>query len=92
MVVTRCLFTSAVPDVGASRPRMIRIVVVFPEPFGPSKPVTTPGRAVNDSWFTARLAPYSLVSSRTSIIPAMLPRAGGAHIGAAAGVRDQTQV
>ena len=36
--------TSAVPDVGASRPRMTRIVVVLPAPFGPRKPVTCPGR------------------------------------------------
>ena len=32
------------PAVGASRPRIIRIVVDLPEPWGPRKPVTRPGR------------------------------------------------
>ena len=35
------------PLVGSSRPRIIRIVVDFPAPFGPRKPVTVPGRTVN---------------------------------------------
>jgi len=37
---------SAVPASAASRPRMIRIVVDFPAPFGPTKPVTWPGRTL----------------------------------------------
>ena len=35
--------TVARPDVGASRPRIMRIVVDLPAPFGPRKPVTMPG-------------------------------------------------
>ena len=35
--------TVASPEVGASRPRIRRIVVDFPDPFGPRNPVTTPG-------------------------------------------------
>jgi hypothetical protein len=34
------------PLVGSSRPRTILIVVDFPAPFGPRKPVTVPGRTV----------------------------------------------
>ena len=36
-------FTRTVPAVGASRPRIIRIVVDLPAPLGPRNPVTTPG-------------------------------------------------
>jgi NAD(P)H-binding len=35
------------PLVGWSRPRIIRMVVDFPAPFGPRKPVTVPGWTVN---------------------------------------------
>ena len=35
----------------------MRIVVDFPAPFGPRKPVTWPGRAWNVAWSTAVLAP-----------------------------------
>ena len=45
------------PAVGASSPRISRIVVDFPEPFGPRKPVTMPGWTVNVSPSTARLSP-----------------------------------
>ena len=38
--------TVAVPAVGRVRPRTQRIVVVLPEPLGPRKPVTRPGRIV----------------------------------------------
>jgi hypothetical protein len=31
------------PELGASSSRIKRIVVDFPDPFGPRKPVTTPG-------------------------------------------------
>src|SRR5262249_6510774 len=43
-----CPPMSAVPSSAASRPRMIRMVVDLPAPFGPTKPVTWPGRTVND--------------------------------------------
>ncbi len=35
--------TVAEPESGTSRPRIMRMVVDLPEPFGPRKPVTTPG-------------------------------------------------
>ena len=45
------------PAVGRSSPKIIRIVVVLPAPFGPRKPVTRPGRTVNDRRSTAALSP-----------------------------------
>jgi hypothetical protein len=48
----------AMPAVGLARPRMSRMVVVFPDPFGPRNPVTTPGFTVNDRSFTATVSPY----------------------------------
>ena len=49
------------PDVGASRPMIMRMVVDFPAPFGPRKPVTIPGRTVKLRSLTAVLSPYFLV-------------------------------
>ena len=62
-----CPLTSALPDVGRSSPRIMRIVVDLPAPLGPRKPVTTPGRTVNDRSSTATLSPNLLVSERASI-------------------------
>ena len=36
---------------------IIRIVVDLPDPLGPRKPVTTPGRTLKLSWSTASLDP-----------------------------------
>src|SRR5580698_10528948 len=58
----------ALPEFGRSRPRISRMVVDFPAPFGPRNPVTRPGCTVNDRWSTATLSPYLLVRSRASII------------------------
>jgi len=38
---------SAMPSSAASRPRITRIVVDLPAPFGPTKPVTWPGVTMN---------------------------------------------
>ena len=45
------------PELGASSPTIIRIVVDLPAPLGPRNPVTTPGRTVNESPSTAVFAP-----------------------------------
>ncbi len=50
LIVTR-------PAVGRSRPRIMRMVVDLPEPFGPRKPVTAPGRTWKVRSWTAVLAP-----------------------------------
>ena len=49
--------TVAVPVVGWSSPSTMRIVVDFPAPLGPRKPVTTPGCTMNDKSSTARVEP-----------------------------------
>ena len=53
----------------------MRIVVDFPAPFGPRKPVTLPGRTTNETSSTAVLGPYCLERCSTSITAATL-RAG----------------
>src|SRR5205823_3222166 len=60
--------TVTLPEVGRSKPRIIRIVVDLPAPFGPRNPVTCPGRTVKLRSSTASLSPYRLVSPRASII------------------------
>jgi hypothetical protein len=49
--------TAVRPDVGRTRPRIERIVVDLPAPFGPRKPVTVPGATVNDRSATATVDP-----------------------------------
>ena len=66
--------TRARPEVGAARPRMIRMVVVLPAPFGPRKPVTWPGRTVKLRSSTAVTGPNRLVSPSTSIRPVSVMR------------------
>ena len=58
----------ALPRVGCTRPRIIFIVVDLPAPLGPRKPVTRPGRTVNERSSTTARPPYSLVSPLTSIV------------------------
>src|SRR5215470_8657371 len=57
----------AVPPCGRSRPRMTRIVVDLPAPFGPRNPVTLPGSTVKLRSSTATLVPKRLVKLLTSI-------------------------
>src|SRR5262252_5627124 len=59
---------SAEPADGASRPMIKRIVVDFPEPFGPRKPVTVPGGMSKFRLSTASVPPYRLVSLRIEIM------------------------
>src|SRR3954454_23792718 len=55
----------------------MRIVVVFPEPLGPRKPVTRPSATAKPSRSTATTSPNRFVSSVTSIV-VMAPPCGGA--------------
>ena len=50
-------FTVADPRVGASNPRISRMVVDFPAPFGPRNPVTLPGCTTKLRSSTATLSP-----------------------------------
>src|ERR1700674_317652 len=59
----RCSATVADPDVGRIRPSNIRRVVVFPAPFGPRKPKTSPRCTSRSRLSTAVIdGPYRLVS------------------------------
>ena len=60
----------------------MRIVVDFPAPFGPRKPVTVPGRTVNVRSETAVVGPYCLVSSWISIMTTTVPNGRLPVIGA----------
>src|SRR5260221_3180068 len=58
------------------------MVVLFPAPFGPRKPVTTPGRTVNVRSETAVVGPHVLVSARSSIMDMTVPAAARRVAGA----------
>jgi hypothetical protein len=57
----------AVPALGRTKPRIMRIVVVFPDPFGPRKPVTTPRETSKLKVSTATCAPKRFVSRFATI-------------------------
>src|SRR5580693_4943255 len=67
----------AVPASGASRPRMTRMVVDLPAPFGPMKPVTWPGRTVNVIPSSACVSPNRLCSPSILIVASMATRCRG---------------
>src|SRR4030042_3900940 len=50
----------------------MRMVVVFPPPFGPRNPTTSPLEALKESPSMALRGPYHFVRSVTSIIPASM--------------------
>src|SRR4051812_3371943 len=58
--------TVDVPDVGCTRPRHMRRVVVLPAPFGPRKPYTSPLRTLMLTESTASRSPYFLLRSCVS--------------------------
>src|ERR1043165_4981685 len=55
------------PSSGRSNPQSMRMVVVFPEPFGPRKPQTSPSGTAISTSSTASLRPKRLVRPCTSI-------------------------
>src|SRR5258706_1603215 len=64
--VTSIPMILADPSVGVSNPHNIRIVVVFPLPFGPRYPNTSPGCTVKETWSTAEKSPDFFVNPITS--------------------------
>src|SRR5699024_6299955 len=68
----------AVPALGRSNPRIIRIVVDLPAPLGPRNPVTIPGSTAKVRSSTASVGPYRLVNPSTLIMGTMMhdPAAG----------------
>ena len=67
------------PRVGRRIPATLRIVVVFPAPFGPTSPSTSPGATWNDRPWTAANSPYTFSRPSTSItgVPPGVPSRGG---------------
>src|SRR6266704_1151557 len=60
--------TVAVPEVGNRNPVRMRIVVVFPAPFGPRKPTICPFSTSNEMSLTATVRAYRFVRPSTLII------------------------
>src|ERR1051325_5848636 len=60
--------TRTVPVVAGMKPVMIRMVVVFPAPFGPRNPRIWPSAAVKETSRIAARSPYRLLRFATSII------------------------
>ena len=56
------------------------MVVDLPAPFGPRKPVTTPGWTVKLSSSTAVFSPYRLLSPRDSIMVGLLLGGGDPNL------------
>ena len=55
------------PSVAEVNPETVSSKVVFPAPFGPIRPSTSPGCRVKLTWSSASTPPKRTVSSRTSI-------------------------
>src|SRR5215468_7659823 len=70
---------NAVPASGRTRPSTMRSVVVFPDPFGPKKPVTFPAWAVNVIARTAVTRPKVFVRSWTLTSDIPPPSATGSQ-------------
>src|SRR5215470_17033634 len=64
--------TEPLPAVGRTSPVSILIVVVFPAPFGPRKPNTSPRRTLNVTASTAVKAAYCRVRPETSTAAVVL--------------------
>jgi hypothetical protein len=65
--------TRIAPREAGTRPRIARISVVLPAPFGPSTPMNSP-------WFTAKLASRRIVRSPSvSVTPASVSTGCGAR-------------
>ncbi len=66
-VITSCPPTSAEPEVGGVNVVIMRISVVFPAPFGPSKPKISPVCTAKLTSFTATKSPNCFFNLVTSI-------------------------
>src|SRR5215212_5141866 len=65
--------TLACPDVGRMRSSRIRIVVVFPAPFGPRNPKISPPWTARSTSTMPRNLPYDFVSCVVSMTAVMVP-------------------
>src|SRR5262245_7268293 len=77
---------STLPAVGLSRPAIMRMVVVFPAPFGPRQPWISPGATSRLTPSTAVKSPYFLtrpamrIIARPSPPPRLRPAARAARV------------
>ena len=55
--VTSCPWSSTRPSSGTSKPAIMRSVVVFPQPLGPSSEKNSPSPIASDTSFTASALP-----------------------------------
>src|SRR5258706_1958666 len=70
--VSGMLATVAEPEVGAMRVPSVRTVVVFPAPFGPRKPKTSPRSTANETSSKAMRSPNRFDSWLTESARALL--------------------
>ena len=68
--------TVAEPEVGAMRVPSVRTVVVFPAPFGPRKPNTSPCPTSNETSWNAIRSPNRLLRLRTDSAAPSCPALG----------------
>ena len=73
--------SKSVSPLPRSRSSISRMVVDFPAPLGPRKPVTMPGRTSNVRSSTATLAPYRLAKRVAVIIKAPKRRVVVSRVG-----------
>src|SRR5438034_8998559 len=66
----------------------MRRIVDFPDPFGPSSPMTSPASTWRETWSTANRAPYHLVSCSATMTEVM-PKGRSRHH---RGIRDAPAV
>src|SRR5690606_31122549 len=84
--VTGPPFQRISPPLSARTPMIMRMVVVFPAPFPPTKPVIRPSSTRNDTWSTAQWSPKRRTTLSSSSIVRCPPvsRGSGAGPGGAA--------
>src|SRR5262249_55577975 len=68
--------TSTSPLSGVTSPEIIDTVVVFPAPFGPSRPIRRPPSSANETSSTATSGPYDL---RRCVTSRMAMALGSSH-------------
>src|SRR5688572_4668446 len=86
--------TSARPPANRTSPPSARISVVFPDPFGPSSPNTSPRWTSNDTSLTAVKSPNRMDALSITIAGVMSPplRRVEEHLGRHAGLEHAVRV
>ncbi len=85
-VATSSPSTRICPSDGTTKPSRALSIVLFPAPFGPSRPTAPDGNAADTSR-RAVCRPYITVTPRSSTTEAPLGQAGWPREGSVAGIR-----